>query len=467
MKKIFLYITLMLSNLSIAQVSNCNCHQVLEQLINKIETEYPGFSVKTKDKKSYQSFIDDLTLASKKQTIEKCPQLLKKYTDFFKDPHLWVGKNGVPFSVESTTVISSIKLDIPTFKKSIEFSKDKYEGVWSNETYTLGIKKTSSTEYTAFIIDSKYKEWNPKDVKFKFSTDGNFDYFLLDRTVKTGNYKLIDETILHLEDVSVAFVKQFPSPVLNGDQIKNKLADLDGFYFKKLTEKTSILKLPSFEYHNLSIIDSLIVTNKNLLENSENLIIDLRGNPGGTTDAYQKLLPYIMGKNIRNTGTEFLATQTYINNLEKYKKSLDPNISTKGLDNQIETLKKNIGKFVNFNQSGNSEVYIETVSVVEKSPKNVIVFANNLTGSSAEYFLFLTKQSKKVKIFGKPSYGALDYGNAYFVDLDCSGYQILLPTYRALRLPDYPIDNIGVQPDIYMDKSINDWTNFAIDYLEN
>lgn len=107
------------------------------------------------------------------------------------------------------------------------------------------------------------------------------------------------------------------------------------------------------------------------------------------------------------------------------------------------------------------------MEVNNKSPKNIIVLANGGTGSSAEYLLFIAKQSKKVKIFGKPSYGALDYGNAFLVDLYCNEYQVFMPTYRALRLPDYPIDNIGIQPDIYMDSSIDDWVSFALDYLED
>lgn len=42
----------------------------------------------------------------------------------------------------------------------------------------------------------------------------------------------------------------------------------------------------------------------------------------------------------------------------------------------------------------------------------------------------------------------------------------MMPTWQTMRLPDYPIDNIGIQPDIYIDKSVKDWIQFAIDYLE-
>lgn len=68
---------------------------------------------------------------------------------------------------------------------------------------------------------------------------------------------------------------------------------------------------------------------------------------------------------------------------------------------------------------------------------------------------------------GIPSYGALDYGNAIYTDFGRQEYQLLLPTYKVMRLPEYPIDNIRIEPDIYLDQSVEDRLQFAIDYLEN
>ena len=47
----------------------------------------------------------------------------------------------------------------------------------------------------------------------------------------------------------------------------------------------------------------------------------------------------------------------------------------------------------------------------------------------------------------------------------CNYLPTYLPTYRSLRLPDYPIENIGMQADLYLDNSIKDWAKFAFDYL--
>mgnify|MGYP003531211872 FL=1 len=461
MKKIILFIVLFVSNSVFAQQQDCSCNQAFEKLIVKIETEYPGFEYKTKDLVAYNDFKENLAKQVVQATKEGCPTLLKKYANYFKDPHMWVSSSILSSISESTTSRNSIVVDIVDFKQKIESSKDKYEGIWSYESYTFGLKKTGENEYTGFVIEAKSPLWKPKDIKFKLFSNGTFEYALLDRTLQTGNYQFHNEGILFLDGVNIPLLKQSPKPTASAQQIKEKLQELQGFYFKKINTKTAIVKFPSFEYHHLKTIDSLIENNKNLLEESQNLIIDLRGNPGGTTDAYQKLLPYISGKNIHHLGAEFLATQTYINNLQAYKKTLNKDSPSEGIDNQIKKLEENLGKFVNF-----ASEKPETIPLASKSPKNVIVLADKGTGSSAEYFLIIAKQSKKVKIIGTPSYGALDYGNAYTIDFGCKDYQLFMPTYRALRLPDFPIDNIGVQPDLFIDKSVKDWISFAVDYLE-
>lgn len=465
MKKL-LYLLILIFPLSIAaQQTNCPCEQVLSQLIKKVEAEYPGFSAKTKEPFVYNGFKENLVKQAKQADSLACQKLLKQYTDFFKDPHLWVGANGAPFSNGITGSVESVNIDIQDFQKQVSKTKDSLEGVWSTDGYRIGVKKQGENEYVGFIIEAESTQWKPKEIKFKLFANGTFEYALRDKSLKTGKYTLYKEGVLFLSEVSVALAKQNPQPTASKEAVANRLNELEGFYFKKLTAKTAVLKLPSFEYQYLKQITQLIDENKAGLENTENLIVDLRGNPGGTTDAYQKLLPYIMGKSIRNTGAEFLATQTYINNLEAYKKTLDKNAPTTNIDKNIATLKANLGQFVNFNDAG-QPVYIEHVEIAPNSPKHVVILANKGSGSSAEYFLFVAKQSKKVKILGIPSYGALDYGNAYFVDFGCPGYQVLMPTYRALRLPDYPIDNIGVQPDVYLDQSVKDWVAFAVKYLE-
>ena len=111
-------------------------------------------------------------------------------------------------------------------------------------------------------------------------------------------------------------------------------------------------------------------------------------------------------------------------------------------------------------------IIIDTIKLAYKSPRQIAVLTNGAVGSAAENLTLYAKQSKKVKILGRPTEGVLDYADARFFEFGCGNYQLLLPTYRSLRLPDFPIDNIGIQPDIYIDRSVKDWIKFAVDYLE-
>ncbi|AOM80958.1 hypothetical protein BFS30_22230 [Pedobacter steynii] len=256
-----------------------------------------------------------------------------------------------------------------------------------------------------------------------------------------------------------------PQSNLTEEQIKRKIADFYGFGAKKLSGETMLITLPSFDYPFVDIITGLVANNRNLIEDCKNLIIDVRGNSGGTDDAYQILLPYIMSNSIRNMGVEYLASPTLVDGLKKYIKTAGDN-KEKEIDmvkRWVGLFEKNMGKFVNVKDSTFS---LQKVVPSEKSPVNVVILTDKKVGSSAESFVMKAKQSKKVKIAGTVTSGGLDYAAARMFDFGCPEYLLQLPTYRSLRLPDYPIDNIGMQPDIYLDKNVKDWVQFALEYLE-
>ena len=468
------FIAILLSCQSLyAQETDCGCEQAFQKLISKVETEYPGFAGKTTDKFLYESLKETLKKESQKTVKASCLKLLQKYIGFFKDPHLQIALKATSNGSDSTSSAKSVDIDIKDFQQKSQNTIDKFEGVWADDSYKVGLKKSGENEYVGFIIEARSPLWKPKEIKFRLLPDGKFEYALLDRSLKTGSYQIHDGYLLHLSEINVTFVKQMPKPAIDATSLQAKLDELEGFYFKQLTPKTSIIKISSFDYPKLERIDKILNDNKILLEKSENLIIDIRDNPGGTDNAYQKLLPYIATNPIRGLMAEFLATQTYIDSLEDYLKSLkEPEkekSETAETKKKIEVLKANLGKFVNSRHfdKNNPPVYIRQIEPAQHSPKQIVFLANKGVGSAAENFLLQAKQSKKVKILGVPTYGGLDYGNSYWISFGCQNYQVFMPTYRASRLPEYPIDNIGVQPDVYLDPSVKDWISYAVQYLEN
>ncbi|MFD2919279.1 S41 family peptidase [Terrimonas rubra] len=474
MKYLFIILFTLLVAGNISGQVKCHCDFALSNLIAKIESDYPGFEQKTKDKVLYNSFKKQLAEEAKTMEQSSCFEVLKKYTSFFRDGHIWINP-ATTINKKGSVTTALIDIDIDKFRKQLKTSKDPIAGIWKNRfewtggvVYEIGITPTGNNDYTGFVITANTGFWQPKEIKFKLFADRTFEFYTFDKTKKTGTYEISNDNIIYFKEARSSFIKESPASGFSEKQIRNKVGTFYGFSVKQLSAKTTIITLPYFDYPFVEIINDMMEEHLNLIENSENLVIDIRGNSGGTDNAYQKLLPYIMTHSIRNVGVEYLATQTLIDGLEGYIKTIK---DKKGMEDEIKKVRgwinsfeKNMGKFVNVSDNPFS---IQEVDLAKKSPRNIVVMIDKRVGSAAENLVMRAKQSKKVKVMGTVTSGGLDYAAARMFDFGCPEYLLQLPTYRSLRLPDFPIDNIGLQPDIFMDRFVKDWVQYAVDYLEN
>ena len=452
MRKIYLLIILLGSLSSAFSQSDCDCEQALKQLIQKVEKEYPGFGDKTKDSIAYANYKESFLVKARGVENFDCVNILKMYLRYFKDGHISL------FEANAPKKENKIDISNDEFQRRISETKDPLEGIWKSGLYKVGIIKLND-DYRGFIMNADTNFWKPGEIKFRLFDNGKADYFFRDHTLSVESYELVDNWILYFN--SARYVKEFPKPDLTDNEIKAKIEELDGFYFKRLTDKTSLLCISSFEHNYVERINKLLEDKKDSIQNSEYLIIDVRNNLGGVYAGYEKLFPYLLTNELRGMNIEFLATPTLIDEFPKWYEGKKEKEEALEL---TKVFKEKIGKFVN---PDTVTYYINYIKPAEKSPKEVVILVNRRTASSGEAFVLDARQSKKVKILGTPTYGVLDYGSASFFDFGCGNYKLMMPTWRTMRLPEYPIDNIGIQPDIYLDKSVKDWVKFAINYLEN
>ena len=129
-----------------------------------------------------------------------------------------------------------------------------------------------------------------------------------------------------------------------------------------------------------------------------------------------------------------------------------------------DKLQERLGEFV---FPFNVPIEIELQDTVYKYPKNVGIMINEGNASTTEQFLLAAKQSKKVKLFGTTTMGALDISNMASVESLCKEFQLWYCMSRSLRIPEFTIDDIGLQPDYFLDKSIPQykWVEFVNEIL--
>ena len=128
-------------------------------------------------------------------------------------------------------------------------------------------------------------------------------------------------------------------------------------------------------------------------------------------------------------------------------------------------MRQNIGKFITADES---RVSVDSSYTTSVFPSRVAIICNQYNGSTDESFLIKAKQSLKVKLFGRPTFGVLDFSNVHVVDFPNGLFSMTYCMTASFRIPDFAIDGIGIQPDFFIDDSISEenWVNFVQSTIE-
>ncbi|WP_206022534.1 S41 family peptidase [Pseudoflavitalea sp. G-6-1-2] len=423
-----------------------------------------------KGKDAYEMHNSAYLKKVKKITSDKeCAIVLDRWMRFFRQGHIgvdYIAKDTVTGAVVGKS--ETIKVDTREFEKYLTDKKDPgYEGIWLSEPYKIGIKKTGD-HYVGFIIETTAENWKAGEVKAKFNDDGGAYYTRNKTEVKfaKSGLKLEGKNDLQLGNFSL----KRTYPVLKNDaetELDLKLLRSSKPFLEKLNATTLILRIPFFEITEKKYIDSVIRVNRATILATPNLIIDLRNNPGGSDESFEEILPFLYTNPIRSVGVDFLSTK--LNNQRMLDLSNNTEFdedSRKQLKKYYEKLEQSLGKFVSLSDQ---KVEIYKRDSVYTYPQQVGILINEKNGSTTEQFLLAAKQSKKVKLFGVTTYGMLDISHVHTLAFPCGKFELFYGLSRSYRIPGMAIDDIGLQPDYYIDGTIerNGWVKFANEVLNN
>lgn len=450
-----------------------NCASEFSWLKKTFEENDAGFSyvIDSKGEASYQS-LNSLTIKKLDGVTDpkQCHEILKDWLFFFRKGHIALGLN-TNSSGDVTTEKEKNIFDLSSFKERITaLPADDLQGLWQFSDYTIALVKMGE-EYVGYIVESDNPSWKPDDIKLKFILKDNTlnaIYFMGDRSQREiSNVERYGNNAIILDDGFVAMRRLNPKE--DDTQEINRYVRLitaNSPHFERVSSDTVLLRIPSFFHGQKQVIDSLIKENFKTITSSENLIIDIRGNGGGSDVSYSEILPLLYTNPIRNVGVAMLSTplnnQRMIDIAESEEYPQDLRMWAK---ESIDKLNANEGEFV---QLEKDEVSIERFDTVLPKPAQVAILIDRNNGSSAEQFLLAAKQSKKVKLFGTTTAGVLDISNMHQVKSPSGNLTLYYSLSRSFRIPDMTIDGRGLQPDYFIDSSVPkyQWVDFAKEVLE-
>jgi len=455
---------------------NCDCKSNFDWLKKTFEENDAGYqyALQKKGTELYEAHNKRIAENVKAaETLQDCRSILQEWLTFFRPGHIAIrllesesqlsGNNG---RVNTFADWDTYAIPADEFKAYLDQKEDPgFEGIWETSTYGIGIKKEEDA-YIGFIMDSGAETWKEAQVKLKFqSKEGSESgvFYMYDHSpVEFEEVRLLGKNHLQLGDFSLR--RRYP--VLTDDpkfEAYFKSMDASLPYLDQISETTLYMRIPSFQGTEKRAIDSVIAANRERILATENLIIDIRNGTGGSDSSYEGLLPFLYTNPIREVGVEYLSTelnnQRMLDFINKPEYGFDE-AGKKWARESFDKLTVREGEFVSLNEY---PVAIIEYDQVHSHPKNVGIIINERNGSTDEQFLLAAKQSMKVKLFGTSTRGVLDVSNMYFVTSPCSEFQLGYSLSRSMRIPDFTIDEHGIQPDFYMDKGIHEyeWVEYA------
>jgi hypothetical protein len=225
--------------------------------------------------------------------------------------------------------------------------------------------------------------------------------------------------------------------------------------FQVLGKDTILFVIPTFNDRYAAAMTKLVADHRADLSSHRNWIIDVRDNGGGSDTSYAPLMGWLMDGDLRSYGVEYYVTPANL----KAQEEICAQTSIQEHCNKVMTpiiAKMRTATPGSFVLAGEKRITTDAVKLEAKRPARVAVLTDRDCGSSCEQFVLDVRTSYRVKIVGRPTYGAIDASNLRPHLLPSGRAQLRYATTRTTRWPDMRIDTIGVAPDILLPKPADD-----------
>ena len=222
---------------------------------------------------------------------------------------------------------------------------------------------------------------------------------------------------------------------------------------KRGTKKIAYLRIPSMDKATLTKIKSFFL---DLAKSSDGLIVDVRGNFGGTRDIVKFLLPYLMSpqKGPKVVNVAFYMPSINTDSADMFSRGLFPESYSKWTQGEISSLrkfKKSFRPSFKFKKNRFSKAYyflLNPKSAEFHYDKKIVVLQNAECVSATDIFLNAVQQLENSTLLGESSSGAS--GRPVSFELDNSGLEVVHSSILSFRPNGQLFEGNGVDPDIKM-----------------
>ncbi len=462
---------------TVAAYADPECAAVFEEILSAVETDYVGFPMAIASDASrlaqYRANVARGRAAASSASPTECSLALQRFVESVDDPHVFLLERPALNEAESESYRAGaerMRLSQRAMARAAA-ARGGLEGLWATPGFDVALVPAGRRGvFAAVVTASRDEAWAPGDVAGRFVRDGAYWRATLyqgaDRVPMRVRAALQrDAQMLHMPPVTWG---------RRGDAANGFDPELPRApSFALVSERAALLTIPSFSPEHRETLAGLLTEHDEAIRAREVLIIDLRGNEGGSsTIAFQLLEPYYGALQLEpfdgpRPHPGAISSPRMLRHYGAMRDQLPANSETRPIfDNFLARMEAAPGTVVPFFESADVSAGFYTrgaPQAVHETPTRVAILVDRHSVSAAEAFVIEARRSDRVTIFGEPTGRSIDYQNVamFTVGEGPLRHFLGLPTMASSdELPARGFNRTGVPVDVALPAG-TDWVAAA------
>jgi hypothetical protein len=451
------------------------CAAVMDELRQAVETDYVGYAVAVAPEPArlaaYQAFAAEAERRAGNVAPTECTHELRLFVGYLDDPHLFLLERP-ELAPERAAAYRTAHPTRPV-PPAPAADLDGLQGVWVAPELDIHVVPDGPGRHVAVVAATRHEAWRVGDVAARFVE--------MDGTVQATVYRSEDRApirypaalqrdglILHMPPLSWG---RRPDPA-DASSSPFDPSRPRAPAFALLGERAAIVTLPSFSPDHRQAIVDLVAAHDADIRARPLLIIDLRGNEGGSTALARPLAPYYASADMAPaTGPRVhphaISSPRMIGYYSNIRDGLPAGQERDFFDDFIARMQARPGRLVPyFEDQAMAAMLLATPApeTIHPTPRHVAFLVDRHSVSAAEAILIEARRSARVTVFGENTGGSIDYQNVTMVRIGQGELRHLLglPVVAASdELPGRGFNAGGVPVDVALTGQ-GDWVGAVL-----
>ncbi len=210
------------------------------------------------------------------------------------------------------------------------------------------------------------------------------------------------------------------------------------------------IQLSSFLGGYVDSINSVFESNLPKLRRCKGLVIDLRGNRGGSDQAWERIAYHLISQSEFDLPVKYFSRMHIASYKNWGSNSTNPQLKEYYRGTVMEEI--------------NHSLYVNTIDDTLKLHQPLVIISGQHVASAAEDFLLLMKGLGRAKVIGEPSVGCV--GEPMFVPLP-GDFEVMICVKKYVNSDGTQPNDTGIMPDIKVIRDYDEYLKGSDNVLES